>query len=164
MYRETEEHMNHKDKMLMTPFDQLTSSRELQMLKLLLPFTPPESQKFFAFFIRFEELRKTMDYFQSFGRKRHSSFHRANDVSVTEMFDEIRPFLDEKDAETFDKMIQTFHMMELFRTFQEMNPDPSDPMSSLKGMLSPEQQAMFDMYSNLFDEEEDDAKGDDTHE
>ena len=50
----------------MTPFDSLTSSGELQMLKLLLPYTPPSVQRMLAFFIRFTELQRAVRYFSVF--------------------------------------------------------------------------------------------------
>ena len=44
--------MDKRTPLPMTPFDTLTSSGELQMLKLLLPYTPPATQRMLAFFIR----------------------------------------------------------------------------------------------------------------
>ena len=37
----------------MTPFDQLISTQSLQILKLLIPYTPPENQRFLAVYTRF---------------------------------------------------------------------------------------------------------------
>lgn len=51
----------------MTPFDMLTSSTQLQMMKLMLPYTPPGIQRMLAFYIKFLELKKTAEYFGLFG-------------------------------------------------------------------------------------------------
>ena len=49
--------MEQKKTIPMTPFDSLISSEQLQMMKLMLPYMPPGTQKFFAFYIKFLELR-----------------------------------------------------------------------------------------------------------
>lgn len=50
----------------MTPFDQLISTQSLQILKLLIPYTPPENQRFLAVYTKFLELQHTIDFFQRF--------------------------------------------------------------------------------------------------
>ena len=46
-----------------TPFDQLISTQSLQILKLLIPYTPPENQRFLAVYTKFLELQHTIDFF-----------------------------------------------------------------------------------------------------
>lgn len=50
----------------MTPFDQLISTQSLQILKLLIPYTPPENQRFLAVYTKFLELQHTIDFFNAF--------------------------------------------------------------------------------------------------
>lgn len=47
----------------MTPFDEAILPKELQMLKAFLPFLPANMQKMFAIYIKWTELRYTIEYF-----------------------------------------------------------------------------------------------------
>lgn len=47
----------------MTLFDDAIFPKELQMLKVFLPFLPAQTQKLFAIYIKWTELQYTMEYF-----------------------------------------------------------------------------------------------------
>ncbi len=47
----------------MTPFDEAILPRELRMLKAFLPFLPANAQRMLAIFIKWTELRGTIEYF-----------------------------------------------------------------------------------------------------
>ena len=47
----------------MTPFDEAILPKELQMLKAFLPFLPANMQKMVAIYIKWLELRYTIEYF-----------------------------------------------------------------------------------------------------
>ena len=61
--------MDQKPK-LMTPFDMLVSSSSLYTLKLMLPFAPASIQRSLAIYIKFSELKATMEKNQMEERKR----------------------------------------------------------------------------------------------
>ena len=54
--------MEQKPK-LMTPFDMLVTSSSLYTLKLMLPFAPASMQRSLAIYIKFSELKATMEHF-----------------------------------------------------------------------------------------------------
>ena len=54
--------MDQKPK-LMTPFDMLVTSSSLYTLKLMLPFAPASIQRSLAIYIKFSELKATMEHF-----------------------------------------------------------------------------------------------------
>ncbi len=75
----------------MTPFDQLISTQSLQILKLLIPYTPPENQRFLAVYTKFLELQHTIDFFQrfhsdvysqDFEKKTFSPFHIIQEICL----------------------------------------------------------------------------------
>lgn len=138
-----------------TPFDELISNQNLQMLKLIIPYTPPETQRFLAVYVKFSELQYTMDFFQNFKKELHTQDFEKKAFSPLDMIQEIRPYLPEQLSETFDTVLNMINMMELFETVQEMPGFGEDtdsgfnPMSMMKNMLPPEQQGMFDMYSTM---------------
>ena len=47
----------------MTPFDELVSSPQLQMIKLLLPYVPVSRRRLLAALVKFLELRRTVRVF-----------------------------------------------------------------------------------------------------
>ncbi len=147
--------MEHHDPEKMTPFDQLISTQSLQILKLLIPYTPPENQRFLAVYAKFLELQHTIDFFQNFHSDVYSQDFKRETFSPIHIIQEIRPYISEQIAETFDTLMNMMDMMEAFQNMSEnadsdgnTNPD-FDPMSMMKNMLDPEQQAMFDMYNTM---------------
>lgn len=172
--------MERKDSDKMTPFDQLVSNQNLQMLKLFIPYTPPETQRFLAVYVKFSELQYTMDFFQNFKRELHAQDFDRKVISPLEMIQEIRPYLPAQASETLDTILNMINMMELFETFRETSDSGSDagsgfdPVSMMKNMLTPEQQGILDMYSTMFSQEADteseteaetepETKGDETY-
>lgn len=140
--------MNQETPYPMTPFDIKITDDNLQMMKLLLPYVPPPMQKMLGVYVKFLEMQHALDYFhsatldaQSFEQKRNSLFT---------MLSEIRPYLRGKQTDMIDQLLQASQMMEMFQTFQDMSSDNADPMSMMMGMLSPEQQAMFETYNDMF--------------
>ena len=62
----------------MTPFDMLVTSSSLYTLKLMLPFTPASMQRSLAIYIKFSELKSTMEHFYGFRKFRLSGFHSGS--------------------------------------------------------------------------------------
>ena len=136
----------------MTPFDNLVTPPFLYTLKLLLPYTPPSMQRFFGIYIKFLELHHTMEYFQGFSSS-----------SPSNILEGLKPYMEPAEKEMMEQMSSMMNMMEMVRSMQSMPEGTSDssaqgfgafnPMDMMKGMLSPEQQEMFEMYSTMFEQE-----------
>lgn len=137
----------------MTPFDRSLRINSLLWIKLFIPYLPPETQRMMAIYVRFTELQYTFSSFHTFRRKSHDP---------QDMFQEMRPFLSPSVCESIDNLVNMMSMMEMMKEFQnEASGDGSgsgngftgeggfDPMSMMAGILSPEQQSMFEMFSNL---------------
>lgn len=154
----------------MTPFDTLTTPSWLYTLKLLLPYAPSSIQHFLAIYIKFSELTYTINHFRSFTKTR-SNIH---------IFEDLGTYMTTEEKEKMEQMEGMMNMMEMVQNMQSAS-DPMfqaaseeghglNPMDLMKGMLSPEQQEMFDMYSSMFDTEmnngnmPDDQEGDLKHE
>ncbi len=151
--------MEHHNPEKMTPFDQLISTQSLQILKLLIPYTPPENQHFLAVYTKFLELQHTINFFQNFHSDIHSQNFERKAFSPMHIIQEIRPYISEQIAETFDTLLNMMDMMETFQTMNdtadtnEQTDSAFDPMSMMKNMLAPEQQKMFDMYHAMSSQE-----------
>lgn len=143
----------------MTPFDKLITSRELQMLKLLIPYTPPGSQRMLAFYVKFLELEHTVEFFRHLNSDIHSQAFDKSISSPTDLFDELRPYLPKEMQNSIESVLSIMNVMEMVSTMKNMTANEDDasapninPMDMMKEMLTPEQQNMFEMYSEMFNE------------
>ena len=141
----------------MTPFDQRTSSQTLLLLKLLIPYLPPQSQRMFAIYVKFLEFQHTLSSFQSF---------RQKSFSAQDIMQDLKPFMPPSTYESIDNILNMMSMMELFQSMYDSSDSESDfdPMSMMRNMLTPEQQSMFEMYNDMFanDSAQNQEKGGDT--
>lgn len=159
----------------MTPFDELVIPQQLHMLKLILPYTPSSNQQFLGVFIKFLELKETMAFFQNSGNPLHTqAFNRSSPPTAMEMLQEIKPYMPPKEAEMMDTFSNMMNIMEMVQMFQGSGGDTGgspfgdmsdmfssfgggsggiNPMDMMMGMLTPEQQNMFQMYNHMFEDE-----------
>lgn len=117
--------MDKRTPLPMTPFDTLTSSGELQMVKLLLPYTPPAIQRMLAFFIKFTELQNTVRYFGVFSRTPAREEFQGSAPSFPEILEELKPYMGES-GEAVDSILSAMSMMEVMKDMD------------LSGMSSPD--------------------------
>jgi len=135
---------------LMTPFDSLTTTKQLQMIKLMLPFTPASSRPMLAVFIKFQELQNTIRIFKDTdSRKFLKEFEKKID-SPMDMIEEIRPFMKEEERASMDMMMTAFNMMDMMNMASGSSDGNIDPMDMMKGMLTPDQQEAFNSYNTMF--------------
>lgn len=192
----------------MTPFDELVVPRQLQMLKLFLPYTPSSNQQFLGVFVKFLELKETMAFFQNCGNNLHTqAFSRSSPPTAMEMLQEIKPYMPPKEAEMMDTFSNMMNIMEMVQMFQGSGADAGgspfgdmadifsafgggfggaggenpengssentdtgsgggfggmgnasdmfsggfNPMDMMMGMMTPDQQNMFQMYNHMFE-------------
>lgn len=154
---------------LMTPFDELVTTPELQMIKLLIPYAPVSERRVLAGMVKFIELRETFRLFRTHGGLQAQTIPEDNPHSLVDMLNSFRPYLKPREASMLDMIMNIREMMsvmEMMQTSQENaegNSSAFDPMELLTGMLAPEQQEMFRMYSDMFLQTSDSAeKGDET--
>ncbi len=159
----------------MTPFDELVTPPQLHMMKLFLPYTPSSNQRFLGVFVKFLELKEAISFFQTAGNDLHTqAFSSSSPPSFLEIMQEIKPYMPPKESEMIDTLLNMMNIMEMAQMFQG-NPDITpgsgsgendgnqnmgglsglfsggfNPMDMMMGMLTPEQQNMFQMYNNMF--------------
>ena len=86
-----------------TPFDYMTQTRELQMLKTMLPYMKDAQKKQFAILIKYMELQNTVQVF-------------SQEDKVMSMLNDLRNFCSAKEQETIDMLINMFSMLETYET------------------------------------------------
>lgn len=159
--------MAQKQTIPMTPFDSLISSEQLQMMKLLLPYMPPGTQKFFAFYVKFLELQHTVRFFQNFHTDYIGLGLSESPPSPLDLFRDIQPYMSPKDSESLSQLLNLLEMLKSIQSMSEAGKKDASPLSMMLGMLSPEQQSAFEAYSELFSgleaqEEKDASPSDDS--
>ena len=153
----------------MTPFDELVTSPELQIMKLMIPYAPASGRQMLAACVKVMELRETIRIFS--GRRgviRAQMLGDEEHPSPIDILNSFSPYLKLREAAALDMVINLNEMMSVMEMMQNSGSSEDggsalDPMDILSGMLSPEQQEMFHMYSDMFSQAEDhDQKGDST--
>ena len=112
--------MEQKPK-LMTPFDMLVTSSSLYTLKLMLPFAPASMQRSLAIYIKFSELKATMEHPSS-------------------VLEQLKSCLSPEEQTQMSQMEDLMNMMEMMQT---MNSDSDgengfSPMDFMKGVFDNE--------------------------
>ena len=154
--------MNQSDPDKMTPFDRVISSRRLQLLKLLIPYTPTKNQPLLAIYTKLLELQSTIQFFRTSSKDLHTQAFQKTVSTPFDMLEELRPYLPESEQAQMDSLLNMFNLMEMMSMMQHMegneegfsDSDALHPFDLMKGMLNPEQQELFEMYRDIVQENE----------
>lgn len=111
------------EKELVTPFDQLTASGPIRMMKLMIPYVAPKMQRILAVYVRFLELQDTLQFFRHF-QSGLSSQEFASPTEPMELFRELSPYLPPTFSETMEQFDSLKTMMDAMADMSdgEMNP------------------------------------------
>lgn len=101
--------MDENAKELVTPFDRMTSSASLRMMKLLIPYVEPGRQRVLAPLIRMMEFKNTMDYFNNSAGKMTTQEVSPGDPAA--IFKELAPYLPVDLQEMMEQMEMVRMMM-----------------------------------------------------
>ena len=151
-------------------FDALYTNNRIQKLKVLLPYIEPSMQKNMAIYIKYMELKYTMELFKKHPFHICSYKEDTNRPDFKKLFRELRPYCSESESRQLEQLESLFQTMEMYQemsqtmsAMQEMFPDMdigaatgssdgasgSSMMDMLMGMLSPEQKEMYEAFSNM---------------
>ena len=144
----------------MTPFDELVTTPELQMIKLLIPYAPASGRQTLAALVKYTELRKAVRLFHSGGRcPGIRAFEEPAPDTPTDLLEQMRVIV--------DIFLRKKGVVEVEEEYaDEINTGAGsgpgfDFSDLLAGMLTPEQQEMFAEYSEMFSHsQQSDQKGD----
>lgn len=149
--------MEKKPPLKMTPFDILVTNEAIQMMKLMLPYLPPEFQRMAGMYAKFSELQNAICYFQPPYYHSRRGRLRQKELTLTSMLQDLGPYLSEDMAGTMDMVSQMMSMMEVMNAAGDNGSGGGgmDFSEMAKQMLTPEQQSMFDMMDALQSERTD---------
>ena len=153
-------------------FDALYTNNQIQKLKVLLPYIEPSMQKHMTIYIKYLELKYTIELFKRHPYHIHSTQEERKTPDLKKICHELRPYCTEAESKQLEQMVSIFKTMEMYRemsqtmsVIQEMFPDMGMGTSGesgsaentskgpsmeslLMGMLTPEQKAMYETFNN----------------
>ena len=151
----------------MTPFDELVTTPELQLMKLLIPYAPAARRQMLAALVKYMELKEAVRLFR-FENSGIQAQAFPGDIpsSPIDLLNRFRPYLNPQQTSMLDTIVNVQEMMsvmEMMRASQSQadssgQGSPFDPVELLSGMLTPEQQDMFQMYSDMFSQPQESVK------
>lgn len=139
----------------LTAIDQIANGNSLQMLKAAIPYTPFESQKFLAVYIKVMELENIITFYEDSDSPVRACSLGSESFSFQNMLTDMRNYCSDEQREQLNSCLNLMKTMQMFQTYQNIFSQSSgesaaNPMDMIKTMLSPEQQSVFETYSSMF--------------
>lgn len=99
-----------------TTFDSMTQTRQLQMLKVMIPYMQGSMQKNLAVLVKYMELRNTASVFSHTDQVLSMCSVPENEDRTLAMLNDLRQFCTEKECETIDMLSNMLSMFETYET------------------------------------------------
>jgi len=129
-HKNEEAAMDEKELGKVTAFDTLFTTNRMKMLKILLTYLAPSSQKNLAIYIKLMELQYTISFFQKYPYASLGSLPHEESFDTMKLCDEILPLCAPGEQEKIKQMrtmYQNFEnmqeMMQMIQMMQEMFPE-----------------------------------------
>ena len=106
--------MEKENDIQMTIFDTMTQSREIQMLKTVIPYMKNSQKKQFAILIKYMELQNTIQIFSQENQALSMCSLPEEENNTVSMLNDLRKFCTPKESETIDMLINMFSMLETY--------------------------------------------------
>lgn len=134
--------MEKRPTLPMTQLDMLTATKEMQMMKLMLPYIPSSYRGMLAIYIKFTEFQNTLRLFGGSGRYSDAEIIESRDIhSPADILEELRPFMKPEEMESFDMLLNAMNMMEMMKGMD---------MSDLSGFGGAgDMSDMLNMFNNI---------------
>lgn len=140
-----------KPTLQITEFDELVGSSSLQMMKAFLPFLEPSLQQWAAIYIQMQELNNAIALFQS--SREPPPWPRRPMPPPEQLIETLRPYAGPAESASLDQMKNALEAMKLYQKFSELQKKASGPLSPadlIRQFLPPEQAALFETYTSMF--------------
>lgn len=99
-------------------------SKEISMLKTILPYVDFNTQKQLGIMIKFMELKNTLEYYNNLEEPIESQFSRhANPNKTKDMLRSIKKFLGDDEQHFIDIILKTYDMQDMLSKFKTFTPN-----------------------------------------
>lgn len=128
--------MEKRPPLPMTQLDMLVTTQELQMMKLMLPYIPPSYRGMLAIYLKFTEFQNTLRLFNGSGGASSENIMKSRDIhSPADILEDLRPFMNPGDMDSFDMMMNAVNMMKGMNTSDFSGFGNSEEMSDMMNMF-----------------------------
>lgn len=107
--------MDSKDHNKVIAFDTLFSTNQIQMLKIMLPYLDNQMQKTMAVYIKFLELRYTIDFYQNHPYPLCGCLKKDQTPDFGQICTELLPYCTEKEKKQLEQFRNIFKSMEMYQ-------------------------------------------------
>lgn len=101
----------------LTTFDQITQTKEIQMLKTIVPYMKNEQKKQFAILIKYLELQNTARIFAKEDQFVSMCSLPEEENNTIAMLNELRKFCSPKETETLDTLTNLLSVLETYDSY-----------------------------------------------
>lgn len=98
----------------LTTFDQMTQTREIQMLKTIVPYIKDSQKRQFAILIKYMELQNTAKLFSHKEQVLSMCSLPEEENNTVAMLNELRRFCSPKELETIDMLTNMLSMLDTY--------------------------------------------------
>lgn len=106
-----------EEKKCFTPYDEMMQTRELQMLKTIVPYMAGRAKQSLAFLIQYMEWKNTWNHFADEGADLCACEVPEGTDRRMAILTELKPFCNAKEQETIDTFINLFCIMDNYDLF-----------------------------------------------
>ncbi|WP_099468426.1 hypothetical protein [Konateibacter massiliensis] len=140
-----------------TIFDSATQSHQLEIIKAAIPYINNSGQRAMSVFVKASELAETVSLFQRPDAGIGITAQSEGSKNPMDMLNDIKAVCTGKEQETVNMIINYFNAFQLYRTYHRdfggdnvSQPNSGNAFQSMKELLTPDQQKMFETYSLMF--------------
>lgn len=143
----------------LTPFDNMVSDNQLQIIKAAIPYLSNREQQFFSIYVKYIELDHTLKLVSNSDSNSLSACSIGEEPhSTADMLSAIKQYCTEKEKEMIDLISNFLSAYQMYHAYQELIPqekggnkrEAPSMADTLKGMLTPEQQSVLGTCMKLF--------------
>ncbi len=155
--------MEEENKLHITEIDQISSSEQLNMMKVAMPYMNYNMQKTMALLIKSTEIMNTMNYFNDVGDLQACDLNPKK-MDTEQFLVEIKEVVSPKQRETLDVLMNIFKANDFYSTYKNKMGNSNsgnnnnknnlnnniNMMSLMEQFLTSEQKATFDAVNMMF--------------
>lgn len=104
------------ESMPQTMFDHMTQSRDIQMLKTVIPYMRNAQKMQFAILIKYMELQKTIQVFTHEEQALSMCSLPEEENTPVSLLNSLKPFCTDRELETLDTLTNMLSMLETYET------------------------------------------------
>lgn len=99
-----------------TPFDEMVQTKELQMLKTLLPYLPSQKKKMIIYLINYLQFQKAIAVIENPPASLCAAEIGTGNDNFTAMLNDLRKYCSSKEQETIDTIVNLLCIIENYDT------------------------------------------------